>query len=89
MKRECRTLTHLKLKIQDTYNSEWPRFMDRYNDLCEIMERRPSKNLDIDSVLARKCKKDIENDGSKFLNTQDGLASRINSWLDEILLDMA
>ena len=75
----------LKEQIQSIYNADWPRYMDRYNELIEQMDDFPSKQFDIDSALARKCTRDIREDGTDFMSEPDGIGGRVNLWLDELL----
>ena len=86
MKREYKDIGFLELTIQEVYNKEWSRYIDRYNELCDKMDDMPEQNeYNIDTRLAQLCRRDIREDGSDFMSEPDGIGGRINLWLDELL----
>jgi len=86
MKREYKDIGFLELTIQEVYNKEWSRYIDRYNELCDRMDDMPEQNeYNIDTRLAQLCRRDIREDGADFMSEPDGIGGRINLWLDELL----
>ena len=67
--------------LQEAIFDNWDRCRESYTRVHEQLGHDTDRS--IDKALLSKMRKDIIQDGPEFLDTQDGISSRLNSWLEE------
>ena len=60
----------------------WDRIRYEYTTVLDWLHIE-GKDRDIDKALLAKLRKDIRQDGADFIDTPDGIGSRIRDWLNE------
>jgi hypothetical protein len=59
----------------------WDRIRYEYTAVMDWLERE-EKERDIDRALLVEFRKDLRSDGSFFIDTPDGIGSRLKDWIN-------
>jgi len=63
-------------------SNNWDRCSENYRAVLNYLDSH-GIDRDVDIALLRRLRKDVRIDGIEFVESRDGIASRLNSWLVE------
>jgi hypothetical protein len=68
--------------LQKSIKDNWSRVKTMYDEVYDWAGRTGAE-INIDTGMLREFRKDIDSDGAEFIETPDGMPSRLNLWLQE------
>ena len=69
--------------LEDAIDSNWARIKANWDEVYSHYEDRQT-SPDINRRLLKRFRLDIRQDGAGFIDTPDGVGSRISNWLEEM-----